>query len=72
MAPEKKSGKKEPEIKSFKNLKENIMILDELKNNLIAQIMKELIGNGEEGLKTIVEALFNTAMKNDYKQELVD
>ena len=41
------------------------MISDKLKNSLIAQIMKELIGNGEEGLKTILETLFNTAMKTE-------
>jgi putative transposase len=39
------------------------MISDQLKNTLVEQIIKELIGQGEEGLKPVLEMLFNTAMK---------
>lgn len=39
------------------------MISDQLKNTLVEQIVKELIGLGEGGLKSVLELLFNTAMK---------
>jgi putative transposase len=39
------------------------MISDQLKDTLIEQILKELIGQGEEGLKPVLELLFNVAMK---------
>lgn len=39
------------------------MISDQLKDNLINEIIKGLIGQGPEGLKPVIELLFNGAMK---------
>ena len=39
------------------------MISDQLKDTLVEQIVKGIIGQGEEGLKPVLELLFNTAMK---------
>jgi hypothetical protein len=39
------------------------MISDQLKDTLIEEIVKEIIGHGVEGLKPILELLFNGAMK---------
>lgn len=39
------------------------MISDQLKDTLIDQIVKELIGQGSEGLKPVIELLMNAAMK---------
>lgn len=39
------------------------MISDQLKDTLVDQIIKGLIGQGSEGLKPVLELLFNTAMK---------
>lgn len=36
---------------------------DRLNDNLVEQIVEELIGQGAEGLKPVLEILFNTAMK---------
>lgn len=44
------------------------MISDHLKDNLVEQIIKGLIGQGTEGLKPILELLFNTAMKVEREQ----
>jgi putative transposase len=46
------------------------MISDQLKDSLIDQIVKELIGQGSEGLKPIMELLFNAAMKVEREQFL--
>jgi putative transposase len=39
------------------------MISDQLKDSLIDEIVKGLIGQGTEGLKPVIELLFNAAMK---------
>jgi putative transposase len=39
------------------------MIPDGLQNTLVEQIIKELIGQGERGLKPVLELLLNSAMK---------
>lgn len=39
------------------------MISDQLNNNLLEQIIKEIIGHGSEGIRPVLELLFNTAMK---------
>ena len=39
------------------------MISDQLKDSLVEQIIKGLIGQGTDGLKAVLEVLFNTAMK---------
>lgn len=39
------------------------MIPDEIKDTLLNQIVKELIGSGTEGMQSILELLFNAAMK---------
>ena len=39
------------------------MISDQINNTLIDQIIKELIGQGMEGIRPVLELLFNTAMK---------
>ena len=44
------------------------MISDQLKDSLVDQIMKGLIGQGMEGLKPVLELLFNTAMKVEREQ----
>lgn len=46
------------------------MISDRGKDNLIEQIIQELIGHGSEGLKPVLELLFNTAMKAEREQFL--
>lgn len=46
------------------------MISDLVKDRLIDQIVKGLIGQGSEGLKSILELLFNTAMKVEREQFL--
>jgi transposase-like protein len=46
------------------------MISDQLNGNLVEQIIKELIGSGEEGLKSVLERLFNAAMKVEREQFL--
>jgi transposase-like protein len=39
------------------------MISDQLKDSLVEEIVKGLIGQGTEGLKPVIELLFNAAMK---------
>lgn len=39
------------------------MISDQLKDTLVEQIIKGIIGQNEDGLKDVLEMLFNTAMK---------
>lgn len=46
------------------------MITDQLKDTLVEQIIKGLIGGGAEGLKPVLEILFNTAMKVEREQFL--
>lgn len=46
------------------------MISDQLKDTLIDQIVKELIGQGSEGLKPVLELLMNAAMKIEREQFL--
>lgn len=46
------------------------MISDQLKDSVIEQIVKELIGQGSEGLKPVLELLYNTAMKVEREQFL--
>lgn len=46
------------------------MISDQIKDTLVEQIVKELIGHGPEGLKPVLELLFNTAMKVEREQFL--
>lgn len=46
------------------------MISDQVKDSLIDQIVKGLIGQGAEGLKPVLELLFNTAMKMEREQFL--
>ena len=46
------------------------MISDRLKDTLVDQIVKELIGQGTEGVKPVLELLFNTAMKVEREQFL--
>jgi putative transposase len=46
------------------------MISDRLNDSLIDQIVKELIGQGAEGLKPVLELLFNVAMKVEREQFL--
>jgi hypothetical protein len=36
------------------------MIPDSIHNTLVEQIIKELIGQGEKGLKPVLEMLFNS------------
>ncbi len=43
---------------------------DQLKDTLVDQIIKGLIGRGTEGLKPVLEILFNTAMKAEREQFL--
>jgi putative transposase len=43
---------------------------DQLKDTLVEQIIKGLIGQGTEGLKPVLELLFNTAMKAEREQFL--
>jgi len=46
------------------------MISDQLKDTLVDQIIKGLIGQGSEGIKPILELLFNTAMKVEREEAL--
>jgi len=46
------------------------MISDQLKDTLVDQIVKELIGQGSEGLKPVLELLLNAAMKIEREQFL--
>lgn len=46
------------------------MISDQVKDSLVDQIVKGLIGQGVEGLKPVVEALMNAAMKVEREQFL--
>ena len=46
------------------------MISDQLKDSLIEEIVKGLIGQGTEGLKPLVELVLNTAMKIERDQFL--
>jgi putative transposase len=46
------------------------MITDQLKDTLVEQIIKGLIGGGAEGLKPVLELLFNTAMRVEREQFL--
>ena len=39
------------------------MISDQIKDTLVDQIIKGLIGQGTEGVRPVLELLFNTAMK---------
>jgi len=55
---------------SFKNVKENFMISDQLNDTLAEQIVKGLIGQGTEGIKPVLELLFNAAMKVEREQLL--
>lgn len=46
------------------------MISDKLKDTLVDEIIKGLIGQGKEGLTPVLELLFNTAMKMEREQAL--
>jgi transposase-like protein len=46
------------------------MISDQIKDTIVDQIIKGLIGQGSEGLKPVLEILFNTAMKVEREQFL--
>lgn len=46
------------------------MISDQLKNSLIEEIVKGLIGQGSDGLKPVLELIFNTAMKIEREEAL--
>jgi transposase-like protein len=46
------------------------MISDHLKDNLVEQIIKGLIGEGTEGIKPVLELLLNVAMKVEREQFL--
>jgi len=46
------------------------MISDRMKDTLVEQIIKGLIGQGTEGLQPVLELLFNTAMKVEREQFL--
>ncbi len=46
------------------------MITDQKKDRIVEQIVKELIGQGTEGLKPVLELLLNTAMKVEREQFL--
>lgn len=46
------------------------MITDQLKDTLVDQIIKGLIGQGTEGVKPVLELLFNAAMKLEREQYL--
>jgi putative transposase len=57
-------------FKASKNERRTIMISDHLKDNLIEEIVKGLIGQGTEGLKPVLELLMNAAMKIEREQFL--
>ena len=46
------------------------MISDQVKDSLIDQIIKGLIGQGTEGVKPVLELLFNAAMKIERESSL--
>ena len=46
------------------------MISDQLKDTLVDQIVKGLIGQGMEGLRPVLELLFNGTMKMEREQFL--
>lgn len=46
------------------------MISGQLNDTLVDQIIKELIGNGAEGVRHVLELLFNAAMKAEREQFL--
>ena len=46
------------------------MISDQLNSTLIEQIIKGLVGQGTEGMRPVLELLFNTAMKVEREQFL--
>ena len=46
------------------------MISDQLNDTLVEQIVKGLIGQGMEGIKPVLEMLFNVAMKVEREQFL--
>ena len=46
------------------------MISDKIKDTLLDEIIKGLIGQGTEGLKPVLELLFNAAMKVEREQAL--
>ena len=46
------------------------MISEQLKDNLVDEIIKALISQGTQGLKPVLELLFNTAMKVEREQAL--
>jgi hypothetical protein len=46
------------------------MISEQLNDNLVDEIVKALIGQGTQGLKPVLELLFNTAMKVEREQAL--
>ena len=46
------------------------MISDQNKSKLIEQIIQELIGHGSEGVKPVLELLFNNAIKVEREQFL--
>ena len=46
------------------------MISDQLKDTLVDQIVKELIGQGTDGIRSILELIFNVAMKIEREQFL--
>lgn len=46
------------------------MVSDQVKDTVVDQIITGLIGQGEEGLKRVLELLFNTAMKVEREQFL--
>jgi putative transposase len=46
------------------------MISDQVKDNIIDQIIKGLIGEGTDGIKPVLELLFNAAMKVEREQFL--
>ena len=46
------------------------MISDQIKDTLVEEIIKELIGQGSEGLKPVLELLMNAAMKVEREQFL--
>lgn len=46
------------------------MISDQIRDTIIDQIIKGLIGQGTEGINPVLEILLNTAMKVEQEQFL--
>lgn len=46
------------------------MISDQIKDSLLEEIIKGLVGQGQDGLKSVLELLFNSAMKIERDQFL--